>query len=95
MSEYKEVDVPFCVLCSRFMVIYIGEIKVMLNHESDLYYLIRTGKAYKCPQCGHIVIYKWDFKPYKIINPDSDRNYNYWYIFLEDHTHYNKYHAKK
>lgn len=89
-TKYRDVDVPFCVLCSRFMVINIGLIQVALNYESDPVYTLRAGKAYKCPQCGHIVIYKWEEGSFKIRKNILER-YKHWIIFLESHTHRNKF----
>jgi len=86
---YKDVDVPFCCKCSRFMVIYVGMIIVLLNHESDHRYIERVGHAYKCPQCANIVIYKWT-RMNTDVKPKWLENFKYWYIFLEDHKHYNK-----
>ena len=93
-EKYKDVDVPFCCACSRFMVIYIGKVKVYLNHETDPVYIERDGDAFKCPQCGHIVIFKWT-NTYTDIEPETTKLYKYWYMFLEDHTHYNKKRGKK
>ena len=88
-ERYIDVDVPFCVLCSRFMMIKIGLIKVHCNYESDEEYGTREGLAFKCPQCGNIVIYKWT--GVDLYNdPEIAKKDPYWYIFLEDHTHYNK-----
>jgi len=66
-----------------------GIIQVALNHESDTVYMVRFGRAYGCPQCGRSVIYKWlKFEwavPAEVLKQSKN-----WYIFLEDHTHYNR-----
>ena len=92
-DKYKDVDVPFCVRCTRFMVIYIGRIWVALNHEGDKDLLVRHGAAYKCPQCASIIIRdmgsarKWTKEEYDGLP--------HWKTYLEDHTTYNKNKARK
>ena len=96
-SKYIDVDVPFCVKCSRFMIKKEGQIWIALNHKKDKNYTIRTGYAFKCPQCGFISIYKW-LHTFMIDDPLSHELWNdleYWKIYLEDHTHINKFHAKQ
>ena len=95
-DKYTYIDVPFCVRCSRFMVIKVGRIWVALNHETDKELTIRVGEAYRCPECACIVIHHWrelDFLSEKTRHQFEDLEY--WKIFLEDHTHYNMYHPYK
>lgn len=76
------------------MMSYVGKIYVALNHETDKNYSVRIGEAYKCPKCGCISIYKWINNNF-IISAEDFSKIPFWRIFLEDHTHYNKFHALK
>lgn len=90
-EKYKDVDCPFCIKCSRFMVKYIGDVKILLNKKEDLIYLVRLGRIYKCPECGFKVVYKWIDESFVITKDIFDmwtEIHPYWYIFLEEHTHY-------
>ena len=93
-EKYKDADVPLCCRCIRFMVTKVGVISVALNHETDDVYILSVGSAYKCPGCGFSVIYKW-LNLYEEFPADLLKESEYWYMFLEDHTHYNKHHACK
>ncbi len=93
-SKYKDIDVPFCCECSRFMVKYIGEVEVALNHYNDEKFEVRTGKAYKCPECGRRIIYEWTRYENKIPAKKFKTGGN-WKIFLEDHKHWCRGRAKK
>lgn len=92
-SKYIDVDVPFCVKCSRFCVKRVGEVWVALNHEKDEKLTVRSGMAYKCPQCGCIVIHKW--LSVKKMTKWKFEKIKYWKIYLEDHIHKNKFHANQ
>ncbi|MFX0070706.1 MAG: hypothetical protein ACFFAO_06410 [Candidatus Hermodarchaeota archaeon] len=94
MSKYQNMDVPFCVRCSRFMVIKVGKIWVALNHVGDKDLMIRSGIAYRCPECAAISIYKWE-DCFKVEHKNLEEVWDYWFIYLEDHKHFNKYKAKK
>lgn len=94
-SDYRDIDVPFCARCSRFMVKRVGQIWIALNHEKDKDYFIRTGIGFKCPQCGCIVISKWKYKFWvnEPLTHELWKDLEYWKIYLEDHKHINKFHA--
>ena len=70
-----------------------GLVWVALNHETDKELMVRVGRAYKCPKCSCIVIYKWE--DYFETDKETLMSIGFWTVFLEDHTHHYKFHPKK
>lgn len=89
MSKYKDIDVPFCLHCTRFMVKNKGLVQVALNHFADESLTVRYGQAFKCPECGRSVISRWVGVAENVSKKDFLEQRK-WVVFLEDHKTCNR-----
>jgi len=95
---YRDTDLPFCCRCERYMESYVGRIRINMSTEDSDKFVMRCGVAYKCPECGATIIYKWVGKTWEWSREEFlnfINNSGKWCICMEHHHHHNKKRAEQ